>query len=104
MTVKKANYTPEETEKLLQLYAQYGSDDIEKIAELMEKTVRSVRSKLVKEGVYVAPTKPVKVREDGPSKKELIRKLCDLTGKELVGIEPATKSSLMELIAVMETR
>lgn len=71
-------------------------------ANLGDKNARSVRSKLVREGVFVkdAP-KPKAKREEGPSKKELARTLRDLTGRDLDGIDGATKGAISELIEVL---
>ena len=94
----KTNYTKGQTEKLIALYQERGNDNLEEIAQEMGKTLESVRAKLVREGVYTAPDKSKKSDEDGPSKKALVLELAKLTGKELAGIEGATKSSLSELI------
>jgi hypothetical protein len=68
------NYTSEQTQQLLSLYSEMGTERIEEIAELMKKPVRSVRSKLVKEGVYI-PAKRQDKKKNGPSKKELLNDL-----------------------------
>jgi|DEB19_MinimDraft_3_1074340.scaffolds.fasta_scaffold00293_28 predicted HTH domain antitoxin len=104
MTQKQINYTKEQTERLIALYQERGNDSLEEIAQEMGKTLKSVRAKLVREGVYLAPDKSKKNDEDGPSKKELVLELSKLTGKELTGIEGATKGSLAELIEAFQTR
>ena len=45
---------------------------LDEIADSL-KSVRSVRSKLVREGVYVASPKKTAAKQDGPSKKEILR-------------------------------
>ena len=104
MTQKQTNYTKEQTEQLVALYQERGNDALEAIAQEMGKTLKSVRAKLVREGVYVAPDKSKRNDEDGPSKKALVLELSKLTGKELAGIEGATKGSLSELIDAFKTR
>jgi len=104
MTQKQLNYTKEQTEKLIALYQEKGNDYLDEIATEFGKTLKSVRAKLVREGVYVAPDKSKRNDEDGPSKKELVLELSKLSGKELVGIEGATKGSLSELIDAFRTR
>ena len=50
--MKNVNYTPEMTAQIVSDYEAGVSVDA--IAEAINKSVRSVRSKLVREGVYVA--------------------------------------------------
>ena len=57
---KPANYTEELTAAIVQRYQD--GETVEAIAESIGKAVRSVRSKLVREGVYVAAEKPVKAK------------------------------------------
>lgn len=74
MAKKAPNYTPELTNAIVTDY-QSGKS-IEDIALAIGKSVRSVRSKLVREGVYVAAEKPTGAkRENGPTKKELFAEL-----------------------------
>ena len=53
---KAVNYTPELTASIVEQY-QAGVD-VAEIASSIDKSVRSVRSKLVREGIYVASAKP----------------------------------------------
>ena len=57
---KPANYTDEMVTKMLDMYEQLGNDGLDEIAEAIGRPVRSVRSKLVREGVYVATPKAAK--------------------------------------------
>ena len=76
MAEPKVNYTESMVERMLALYAELGNDGIEQIAQELGKPVRAVRSKLVREGAYVAAEKAPKAkREEGPTKKELLRDL-----------------------------
>lgn len=98
-TEKKVNYSDEQINLLRTMYAEKGNAGLEEIAAKLEKSVRSVRAKLVREGLYVAPDKPVKtVKDEGPSKKELLTQL-DSMGFESKGFEGATKDALGRLIA-----
>lgn len=101
--MQTSNYTKEQTQQLVNLYQERGNEALEDIAKELGRTLKSVRAKLVREGVYVAPDK-VKKLADGPSKKELVRELSILTGKNLVGIDAATKESLSELIEAFRSR
>lgn len=93
----KSTYTEQETEKLLELYKIYGTDNIDHIAEELNKPIKSVRSKLVKEKVYI-PGKPSYVKKTGKSKKELLRDLEDIIEIDVSGFLGATKESLSSLI------
>ena len=52
-TQKTANYTAEMVEQMVSMYNELGNDGLDQIAAELDKPVRSVRSKLVREGVYV---------------------------------------------------
>jgi len=74
MAKKAPNYTSEMTVKIVSDYE--AGTPIEDIADAIGKSVRSVRAKLVREGVYVAQEKPTGAkRENGPTKKELFAEL-----------------------------
>ena len=95
----KVNYTEEMTAAIVERYT--SGETVETIAESIGKAVRSVRSKLVREGVYVAPEKGVKAkREEGPTKKELLIHLTDFWPDAPVdGLINATKEAIASLIA-----
>ena len=95
---KKVNYTPEVTAEIVSAY-QAGTA-VEEIAETIGKSVRSVRSKLVREGVYVAKEKPATRKVEGPTKKELLIDI-DATGFDTKGFEGATKEALTRLLGVI---
>jgi hypothetical protein len=100
---KRVNYTEAQTESMISEY-QAGKS-VEDIAEAMGKAVRSVRSKLVREGVYVAAEKAAKSkREEGPTKKELIRELETLAPFEVEGFMNATKEAIQSLIALLQSK
>ena len=94
----KVNYTPELTGQIVSAY-QAGTA-VEEIAETIGKSVRSVRSKLVREGVYVAKEKVATRKVEGPTKKELLIDI-DATGFDTKGFEGATKDALTRLLGVV---
>ena len=102
-TEKRVNYTEELTAAIVQRYQD--GETVEAIAESIGKAVRSVRSKLVREGVYVVAEKPVKAkREEGPTKKELLRELESLAPHfPIEGFVNATKEALVALIDHLES-
>lgn len=96
------NYTPELTNSIVADY-QSGKD-VAEIAEAIGKSVRSVRSKLVREGVYQAPEKPVKAAKvEGPSKKDLLNELEALVPFKVDGLMGATKEAISAVIALAQS-
>lgn len=94
----QVNYTPELTATIVDQY-QNGAT-VEDIAASIDKSIRSVRSKLVREGVYVAQPKAKSTKVMGPTKKELLRDL-EGTGFDVSGFEGATKEAITRLIAMV---
>ena len=95
---RKINYSPELTGQIVSAY-QAGTA-VEEIAETIGKSVRSVRSKLVREGVYVAKEKVATRKVEGPTKTESLRDL-DATGFDTKGFEGATKDALTRLLGMV---
>ena len=95
---RKINYSPELTGQIVSAY-QAGTA-VEEIAETIGKSVRSVRSKLVREGVYVAKEKVATRKVEGPTKKEILRDL-DATGFDTAGFQGATKDALTRLLGMV---
>ena len=99
-TQKAANYTAEMVDSMIEMYNDVGNDGLDEIADTLGKTVRSVRSKLVREGVYVASPKKTAAKQDGPSKKEILSEI-EAQGFDVTGFEGATKAALTRLISVV---
>lgn len=93
---KKENYTEDMTAIAVTDY-QSGVP-IEQIAAVIDKSVRSVRSKLVREGVYVAKEKAVYGKKLGPSKKELLLELERVAPFPIEGFQGATKEAITFLL------
>ena len=93
MTNKAPNYTPEQTAMMVEQYK--SGTTVEQLAETLGKTVRSVRSKLVREGVYVAQEKAKARKETGATKKEILKELESLDAQLPVnGLLGASKEAL----------
>ena len=92
-TQKSANYTAEMVNQMTEMYSELGNDGLDEIADTLGKSVRSVRSKLVREGVYVASPKKTASKQEGPSKKEILRDI-ESNGFDVSGFEGATKAAL----------
>ena len=99
---KSVNYTAEMTARIIEDY-QAGVT-VEAIAEGIEKSVRSVRSKLVREGVYVAAPKKTARKSDEPTKKELLIKLETVAPFGVDGFMGATKEAINDLIRHLEAQ
>ena len=94
------NYTAEMTALVVDQYT--NGVPIEDISQMVTRSVRSVRSKLVREGVYIAAAKPTAAKRDnGPTKKELLIQL-ESSGWNVQGLEGATKDAIKALIAHFE--
>lgn len=94
------NYTDAQVSQVVEMYAELGNDGLEEIAAAVGKSVRSVRSKLVREGVYQAtPKKPAAKKDMGPTKKELLNQLEEIVGFDVTPLQGSTKEGLMSLIA-----
>lgn len=102
MNATQQNYTEQQTEQLLNLYAQLGTEGLEQIAEQLQKPVRSVRSKLVREGVYI-PAPKAQDKKNGTSKKEMLNTLQSLVGFDTTGFSGSTKEALSSLIVYLKT-
>jgi hypothetical protein len=96
-TVNAPNYTEAQVEQLHNLYAELGSANLDKIAETLGKTVRSVRAKLVRDGLYVSPEKTATAKSTGASKKEILRDF-ETVGFDPTGLEGATKEALVRIL------
>ena len=93
---KAVNYTPELTAQIVDQYQ--GGISVEDIAASIEKSVRSVRSKLVREGVYVAQPKATARKSDEPTKKELLNDLETVYPFDVNGLQGATKDAIKDLL------
>jgi hypothetical protein len=97
MAKAEPNYTEEMVAAITSAYQ--AETPVEEIADMIGKSKRSVISKLVREGVYVATEKPTSTRDNGPTKKELLIQLEGLDPQMPVnGLTGATKEAIAYLI------
>lgn len=101
--VKTANYTDEMVQTAISMYQELGNEGLNTIADAVGKNVRSVRSKLVREGIYVASPKATARKSDEPTKKELLIQLEAVAPFEVDGFMGATKVALSSLIGHFST-
>lgn len=102
IVMKQPNYSSSMTAQIIDDY-QNGTS-VDEIATSIGKSVRSVRSKLVREGVYVAQEKKTTRKSDEPTKKELLKTLDGLVDFPTVGLLGATKVSILDLITAFEKK
>ena len=84
---------------MIEMYNELGNDGLDESPILSEKSLRSVRSKLVRESICRV-SKKTAAKQDGPSKKEILREIED-TGFDVSGFEGATKAALTRLMGVV---
>ena len=94
--MKAVNYTPELTAQIVD--QQQSGVSVADIASSIEKSVRSVRSKLVREGVYIAAPKKSARKSDEPTKKELLNDLEAVYPFDVNGLTGATKDAIKDLL------
>jgi hypothetical protein len=101
-TVKNVNYTPEQTELIKKGYAEGVT--IEKLAEMVGKTTRSVIAKLSKENVYKAKEYVSKTGEK-PVKKDAtadaIGAVLNMSEGEIESLTKANKTALVKIFAAL---
>ena len=93
---KVQNYTAEQTKQIVEMYQQ-GST-VEQIAQMLEKSSRSIVAKLAREGVYKSKQKSTSVRV---KKAELVDQIASKLGcaPEVVdSLEKATHEALELLV------
>lgn len=106
MTDKKApNYSEEMTTRIVEHYSACTSDEersiaLQTLSEETGKAVKSLRMKLVREGVYKKPAYVSKAGKTTETKSDIvsaIAEILDVADAALGGLDKATKAAL-ELI------
>ena len=102
MAAKIANYTPEQTAKII---ADYQSGvAVDAIAESLGKTVRSVVAKLSREGVYQKKTYTTKSGDPVVKKDQhadAIGAILRLSESEIESLTKANKSALKTIFEAL---
>lgn len=104
MAGTKVNYSEELVARIKAMYEEIGHDNtrLQEIADATGKPVRSIRAKLVREGVYIASEKAAKApKEEGPTKKELMQVLSSLVPDfDTDGLMAANKAAIEAVIGL----
>lgn len=103
MTAKTANYTPEQTLKMVEDYK--AGVTTEAIAQALGKSVRSVVAKLSREKVYVAKTYVTKtgeavVRKDAQA--DYIAQALGMSEADADSLTKANKTALAKIVAFIK--
>jgi len=100
------NYTPEQVDWMSNLYNQTPSrQTVEDIANILEKSTKSVIGKLAREGIYQKAEYISKTGEKPITKVQLVAKLAaalDLEVEKLEGLDKAPKGVLKLLCESVE--
>lgn len=103
MSEKKApNYTKEQAEKLVEAYENADTENerenvVEKFSQAFNKSVKSIRQKLVREGVYIKKERKTKTGGKVETKENIVADIAGALGiasTGLSGLEKATKNAL----------
>ena len=99
------NYTEEQVEQMVEQYkAEPNRQTVEKLAEELNKSVKSIIGKLSREGVYQKSVYKTKTGEDPITKKELVEELAgvlDISANSIAGLEKSPKSDLKNLVLTL---
>ena len=103
MSEKTPNYTEAQTSELVEAYEAAQDEEsraqvVERFADEFGKTVRSIRAKLVREGVYIAKTYKGKTGEKPETKEAIVEDIARTMGvdaeSKLGGLQKANKQTL----------
>lgn len=94
MDTKQVNYTPEQVAQIVEAYK--AGTEVDQIATMVGKTVRSVVAKLSREGVYQPKAKAASGGR--VTKEELVAKLEAHFEMEAGSLDTFTKASREQLI------
>lgn len=102
MTDKKVNYTKQQTAELTEAYSSADSEQtrenvIEHYSQALNKTVRSIRQKLVREGIYIKKERTTKSGQPIERKAEIVNSIADLVGVQSDVIGSLEKSTAVAL-------
>lgn len=107
MTNKTVSYTEDQVSKMVADYVAADTDEardeaLQSIAEEFGKSVASVRSKLVREGVYVKKARTTKNGGEIVSKADLVAKIEDAIGVEPGGFDSLEKATKVVLTKILK--
>lgn len=107
---KNVNYTEAQAKELADAYSDCDSDEtraecVENFSQKFGKNVKSIRAKLVREGVYVKKAYVSKTGKKAETKDRIVEAIAGAMGvssERLNGLEKATKPTLELIRATVE--
>lgn len=103
--MKNVNYSEEVTATIVAAYAANPTmETVRELAELYEKTTKSIIGKLSREGVYQKSSYTTKTGNKPVTKVELVTQLADYLQIELdsiAGLEKSPKAALQKVLDVL---
>jgi hypothetical protein len=95
----KVNYTPEATAAIVTTYELNPTmDTVRELAEIYEKTTKSIIGKLSREGVYQKTSYTTKAGSKPITKMEIVTEIADkldLDPETVAGLEKSPKAALV---------
>ena len=92
------NYTADQVNMMKAAYTSNPSrETVEKLAEDLDKSVKSIIGKLSREGVYRKTVYKTKTGEDPETKKEIVESIADtldIDYEPVAGLEKSPKAAL----------
>tara|TARA_Y100000766_G_C18837831_1_gene571409 strand:- start:164 stop:502 length:339 start_codon:yes stop_codon:yes gene_type:complete len=103
-----ANYTSEQVEQMIEAYQSNPSrETVDKLAESLDKSVKSIIGKLSREGVYQKQVYKTKTGEVPMTKQEIVVMMAEVLGidsSKIMGLEKAPKQDIKFLSEVVSER
>ena len=108
-TSKAQTYTEDQVSKMVSDYTAVETDEaraevVDTLAQEFGKSVASIRSKLVREGVYVKKARTTKDGSAVVSKADLVQQIADAIGEDvevIESLEKATKVTLNKILSAV---
>ena len=95
------NYTPDQVNMMkAECTSNPSRETVEKLAETLDKSIKSIIGKLSREGVYKKTVYKTKTGETPETKKEIVEEVAnwlDIEYQTVAGLEKSPKASLKSL-------
>jgi len=103
-----ANYTSEQVEQMIEAYQNNPSrETVDKLAESLDKSVKSIIGKLSREGVYQKQVYKTKTGEVPMTKQEIVvmmAEVLNIDSSKIMGLEKAPKQDIKFLSEIVSER
>jgi len=101
-----SNYSEDQVSMMIEKYSANPSrDTVDELADILDKSVKSIIGKLSREGVYQKAIYKTKTGEIPITKAQLIVEIAEILeadSSKIMGLEKAPKQDLKYLKAVLE--